>query len=90
MRLIRSRAGALVGLLMTVGCYHQVVQTGLPAGDKKIERPWTATWIFGLVPAQPIDVRKECASGVAYVDTQMTFANGLVSALPLASTRRVR
>lgn len=65
------------------GCYHQVVDTGLSPGAQKVEKPWTATWIFGIVPATPIDVRSTCRSGVAFVDTQMTFANGLVSALTL-------
>jgi len=67
--------------LVLTACYHQVVDTGLPAGSTKIDKPWTATWIFGLVPATPIDVRTQCPNGVAIVDTQMTFLNGLVGAL---------
>jgi hypothetical protein len=58
-----------------------VVNTGLPAGSTTIDRPWTSTFIFGLVPATPIDVRAQCTNGVAIVDTQMTFLNGLVGAL---------
>jgi hypothetical protein len=69
--------------LVLTACYHQVVDTGLPAGSTKIDKPWTATWIFGLVPATPIDVRTQCPNGVAIVDTQMTFVNGLVGALTL-------
>jgi hypothetical protein len=60
-----------------------VVNTGLPAGSTTIDRPWTSTFIFGLVPATPIDVRSQCTNGVAIVDTQMTFLNGLVGALTL-------
>ena len=33
------------------------------------------------MPATPIDVRTQCPNGVAFVDTQMTFLNGLVSGL---------
>jgi len=73
----------LAGLFTLGGCYHQVVQTGLPAGTQTVAKPWTPTWIFGLVPATPIDVRATCRSGVAVVDTQMTFMNGLVSGLTL-------
>lgn len=72
---------ACLAALALTACYHQVVDTGLPAGSTKIEKPWTATWIFGLVPATPIDVRTQCPNGVAIVDTQMTFLNGLVGAL---------
>lgn len=74
---------ACVAALALTACYHQVVDTGLPAGTTKIDKPWTATWIFGLVPATPIDVRSQCRNGVAIVDTQMTFLNGLVGVLTL-------
>ncbi|MBV6522905.1 MAG: hypothetical protein MNPFHGCM_03055 [Gemmatimonadaceae bacterium] len=72
-----------VSLLALGACYHQVVETGLPAGTQTVSKPWTPTWIFGLVPATPIDVRSTCRSGVAFVDTKMSFANGLVSGLTI-------
>jgi hypothetical protein len=74
---------ALLCVALLTGCYHQVVTTGLPAGDTRIAKPWTATWIFGLVPATPLDVRAQCPNGVATVDTKMTFLNGLVTALTI-------
>lgn len=76
-------APTLLSAVLLTGCYHQVVSTGLPAGETKIMKPWTATWIFGLVPATPIDVRAQCPGGVAEVDTQMTFLNGLAAAVTL-------
>ena len=79
-----TRSGAkwaCMAALVLTACYHQVVDTGLPAGSTKIDKPWTATWIFGLVPATPIDFRTQCPNGVAMVDTQMTFLNGLVGVL---------
>lgn len=75
--------GAVVAALMLSGCFHQVVTTGRPAGATKVDKPWTSTWIFGLVEAQPIDVRQECASGVAIVESKASFMNGLVSMLTL-------
>ena len=63
------------------GCFHQVVQTGRTPGATVVSKPWTPTFIFGLVPAPPIDVSKECPNGVATVETQMSFVNGLVSAI---------
>jgi hypothetical protein len=72
---------ALGATVLLAGCYHQVVETGLPAGSTTITKGWHPTWIFGLVAATPIDVRSECPSGVAYASTRMTFANGLVGGL---------
>jgi len=78
----RSLTLAVVCLIASA-CYHQVVQTGRTPGTTVIDRPWTATWIFGLVPATPIDVTQQCRTGVATVETQRSFANGLVGLLTL-------
>ncbi|MCU0635104.1 MAG: hypothetical protein MUE41_09540 [Gemmatimonadaceae bacterium] len=72
--------GACVAL---AGCFHQVVETGLPAGGATITKGWAPSYVFGLVAGQPIDVRSECPSGVAYVSTRVTFLNGLVGGLTL-------
>jgi len=79
----RWRVAALAGMFALTACYHQVVDTGLAPGTKTIDKPWTATWLWGLVPATPLDVRRECTTGVAFVDTQMTVPNGLVSFITL-------
>jgi hypothetical protein len=42
-----------------------------------------APWIFGLVAADEIDVRKECPTGVAVIETEQSFVNGLVGALTI-------
>jgi hypothetical protein len=60
-----------------------VVNTGQAAGTTTINKPWTSTWIFGLVEAKPIDVRSDCPGGVALVETQMTFVNGVATVLTL-------
>lgn len=69
--------------LVFSGCYHQVVQTGRTPGPTTVEKPWTATWLWGIVPATPIDVTQNCPGGIATVETKLTFMNGLVSALTL-------
>lgn len=74
---------ASVLALSTVGCFHQVVQTGRTPGATVVDKPWVSTWIFGLVAAQPIDVRQQCPSGVAVVTTEQSFVNGLVAAVTL-------
>ena len=73
----------LLGLALTTGCFHQVVQTGRTPGTTVVKKPWTATWVWGLVPATPIDVTRDCPGGIATVETKQTFLNGLVGALTL-------
>ncbi len=65
--------------LSSAACFHQVVNTGRTPGTTVVEKPFVATWIFGLVAAPEIDVRKECPSGVAIVQTEQSLVNGIVS-----------
>jgi hypothetical protein len=79
-----ARAGLLCAvLLVSSACYRQVVQTGRTPAATVIDRPWTNTWLWGLVPATPIDVTSQCRSGIATVVTEQSFMNGLVSVLTL-------
>lgn len=81
---MRVRLAALCALvLMVSGCYRQVVQTGRTPTSTVIDRPWTHTWLWGLVAATPIDVTTQCRSGIATVVTEQTFMNGLVTVLTL-------
>jgi hypothetical protein len=73
-------------LVLALGCgacYHQVVQTGRTPGTTVVDKPWVSTWVFGLVPATEIDVRRECPSGIATVETETSFVNGLVGVVTL-------
>lgn len=75
-----GRAMAMVAACVALSaCYHQVVQTGKTPGSTVVSKPWTPTWIFGLVPATPIDVSQQCPSGIATVETQMTVPNALAT-----------
>ena len=69
--------------LVTSACFHQVVQTGRSPGTMVVEKPWVSTWLWGLVAAQPIDVRQQCPSGTAVIETQTSFMNGLAGAVTL-------
>ncbi len=78
------RKGVLVAAaLLLSGCYHQVVATGLSAGTTKVDKMWTSTFIFGLVEAKPIDVREQCKSGVAFVESKFEFLNWLGTVVTL-------
>jgi Bor protein len=80
---MRANRLLLISLLAvaTVGCFHQTVQTGRPAGSKVVDMPWVATWLWGLVPAKEIETRASCPGGVAVVETEQSFMNGLVGAI---------
>jgi Bor protein len=77
----RQRWVPVVAVILLTACFHQVVQTGRTPGPTVVEKEWVSSWIFGLVPAEPIDVRRQCPSGVATVETQQSFPNALVGAV---------
>ena len=79
----RSASIAMALALVLSGCFHQVVQTGRTPGTTVVEKPWTATWLWGIVPASPIDVTANCPGGIATVETKQSFMNGLVGVLTL-------
>ena len=63
------------------GCYHITVNTGLPEGTTTLHRPWTMTFVAGLIPATEIDAAEKCKNGVARVETKLSIPNALVSGL---------
>lgn len=75
-RLVRAALAAL--LLPTAACYHQIVDTGRPAGTTVIDKPWQLSFVYGLVPPPEVNTAAQCPGGVAKVETQHTFLNGLV------------
>jgi hypothetical protein len=73
---------ALVAFLCT-GCFHQIVQTGQAAGPTVIDKQWVPGWLWGLVANDDVDVRRDCPMGVATVETEQSFVNGLASVVTL-------
>lgn len=64
-------------LFLLAGCYHATIDTGLAPGFKTVEM-WKHSWIYGLVPPSVVEAQSECENGVARVETQQSFVNGLV------------
>ncbi len=71
---------AFLGLFLLAGCYHATIETGLAPGAKTVQM-WKHSWIYGLAPPSVVEAQSECENGVAKVETQQSFANGLVGAL---------
>ena len=78
---MRTLAALLLVLLVGPGCYHATVVTGKPAGTTVVERPFALGFVYGLIPPPTLSVAQECPQGVAQVETQMSFVNGLVNTL---------
>ena len=71
-------------LFLLAGCYHATIDTGLAPGAKTIKKPWAHCFVFGLVPPSVVEAQNECENGVARVETQHSFLNGLVGILTYA------
>jgi len=67
--------------LLASGCYHATVETGLAPSAQTLEEKWASGWVYGLVPPSTVETMERCPSGVARVETQLSFANQLVSFL---------
>lgn len=79
------KVGKLVVLAVLVtiagGCYHANIDTGRTPSSVTVEKSWAHGWIYGLVPPSSLETAQKCPSGVAKVETQLSFANQLVNFL---------
>jgi hypothetical protein len=78
---MKSGLIAVALLLVLPGCYHATIETGLPPGTQVIDQPFASSWIYGLVPPKTVEAAAKCPHGVAKVETQMSFVNGLVGCI---------
>jgi len=76
-------ATLLAVILVGLGCYHATIETGLPASNQVITQDFASCWVFGLVPPKTVEAASKCPNGVARVETQLSFVNGLVGILTL-------
>lgn len=76
MRRLSLLAAAAV---LTSGCFHATIETGLPASNVVVSKPWAAGFIYGLVPPATVETAAKCRNGVAKVETQMSLPNMLVA-----------
>lgn len=74
---------ALVATALSTACYHATVVTGLPEGNQVVEQQFARGFVFGLVPYDSVETKSKCTDGVAKVETQQSFRNGLVGILTL-------
>jgi hypothetical protein len=78
---MRRRVIALmVAAAALSGCYHVTVISAAPS-PTVVDKPWQHSFVIGLVPPAEINTFDQCASGVAKVETEISFVNGLVAFL---------
>lgn len=68
--------------LLTNGCFHTVIDTGLQPGPVGYEQEWETAWLIGAVPAR-VDATEACQGPWARVETEQSFLNGIVTVLTL-------
>ena len=78
MSAMRHVAQAMLALVALTGCYHATIDTGRPVSEKIIDRPWTMSFVYGLVPPAVVTTAQECPNGLAKVETQHSFLNQVV------------
>ena len=74
---------SLLAVMALASCYHARIETGLTPSTRVIEKPFAASWIYGLVPPNVVKVARECPNGVAVVETKLSFVNQLVGWLTM-------
>ena len=77
------RAPLAAALVLSMACWHAIITTGRAESSTVVEKPWASSFVYGLVPPDPLDVSSQCKSGVAKVETVHSFLNGLVQFLTI-------
>jgi hypothetical protein len=68
-------------VLLSTGCFHATIETGLPASNEVITKAWAHGFVYGLVPPSTVETAAKCKNGVAKVETQLSFLNMVASIL---------
>ncbi len=71
----------LLSCLVGTGCYHATITTTRPQSGTVVEEKWAHSFLWGLVPPSTVETASQCPNGVARVETQHSFLNGLAAAL---------
>ncbi len=74
---------ALSCVIVLGGCYHATIETGLTPSSTVITQSFASCWLYGMVPPSTVTTASKCPDGVAIVETQQSFVNGLVGIITL-------
>ena len=74
---------AIGAFVVCTACHHARIETEAKPSTITIEEPFANGWLFGLVPPKLVSTAGRCQHGLARVETQITFVNGLARVLTL-------
>ena len=77
----RTIPALIAAALLSSACYHVTVITGASPAAQTVDKPWQNSFVLGLVPPPEVSAKPGCAQGVAQVETERSFLNGLVGAI---------
>jgi hypothetical protein len=77
----RLELAFLAAAILCAGCHHVTVIAGAPAATTTVAKQWQNSFVYGLVPPPELTPTDCCQQGVAKVETERSFLNGLVSAI---------
>jgi hypothetical protein len=75
------KAAILLAMTVLAGCYHVTVVTSTAPTATQVNKEWQNSFVIGLVPPPELNVKDQCPNGVAKVETERSFLNGLVGFL---------
>lgn len=71
----------LIVSFVFTSCYHAQITTDKQPASKVIDVPWAHSFVYGIVPPSTVETAEKCPNGVARVETQISFLNGVVRGL---------
>ena len=79
-----------LGVATSTGCYHATIVSGATPSTEVIDQKWAHSFLWGIVPPATVEAAAKCPNGLAKVETQHSFLNGLVAILTFGIYTPVR
>ncbi len=74
----------VLAMFFATGCFHINYVTDKPRAPSPEYKKWHNDFVYGLAEgSDPVDVKQICPEGVARIESEETFVNGLVNVLTI-------
>lgn len=64
-------------ILFLTSCYNARIITKADPSNQVIKKEWASSFIYGLVPPPTVKTMNKCSSGVARIETKLSFLNSI-------------
>lgn len=78
-----KRTSAFLALIISAGCYHTTISTGVAPSPGQIRDDWADGWFWGAIGPKTIWTPKACPHGVSLIETERSAGNLIVSFLTI-------